>query len=75
MGLAGLNIPQSLRRRFQLVEVRLADQYGVVFAATARNDNLPAAAPRDGLKQRKKSLPSRGDGNAGRCHGMRILYK
>jgi hypothetical protein len=74
MGLPGLNIPQSLRRCFQLVEVRLADQYGVALAATARNDNLPAAMTRDGLEQCKKILTGSGDGKT-LCHGLRNLYK
>jgi hypothetical protein len=33
----GLNFPQSLGRRFQLVEIRLAHQYGVVLVATTNN--------------------------------------
>jgi hypothetical protein len=75
MDLAGLNIPQSPGRCFQLVKIRLADQYGVVLAATARNDNLPAAVARNGLEQGKKSLTSSREGKTGRCHAFRIPYK
>jgi len=54
MGLSGLNFTQSLGRRFQLVKIRLADQNGVVLAATARNDNLSAAVGIEWVSRRGK---------------------
>jgi hypothetical protein len=54
MGLSGLNFTQSLGRRFQLVKIRLADQYGMVLAATARNDNLSAAVGIEWVSRRGK---------------------
>src|SRR5665213_585143 len=67
---AGLQVPQSLCRRFQLIEIRLTDQYGVILATTAGNDYLSTAVSRDGLEQGKEFLPSRGNGKNRRRHGF-----
>src|SRR5712672_701997 len=67
---AGLNVSQSLGRRFQLVEIRLAHQYGVVLAATTGNHYLSAAVARDRLEQGEKILTSGGDSKDGRRHSF-----
>src|SRR6202790_1632968 len=70
--LAGLNVPQSLSRRFQVVEIRLADQHGVVLASTAGNDDLTPAVARNCLEQGKKFLTSGGYSKYAWRHGISI---
>src|SRR5580658_10037402 len=68
--LAGLDVPQSLSCSFQLVEIRLADQHGVVLASTAGDDDLTPAVARNCLEQGKKFLASGGNSKYGGRHGI-----
>src|SRR5258708_19386674 len=70
MRLAELNVQQSHSLRFQLDDIRLDEQHGVVLAATAGNEHLSAAVAGDGLEQSKEFLTSGGDGKNRRRHGF-----
>src|ERR1700722_10778832 len=72
LSIAGLNVPQTLGRRFQLVEIRLGHQYGGVFAATSGNEYFSAAVARDRLEQGEKFLTSGGDSKDGGRHSLSL---
>src|SRR5277367_3885621 len=58
---AGLDFLQPLCSRFQVVEIRLSDQYGTVRAAAARDDDLTASMTGDGFEKCKELLTGAGD--------------